>query len=83
MQNNRRLPLDAPATYLITVQGRLDDSWSSWFDGMSVAIENSDAGLTITTLTGTVSDQAALYGLLSRVRDMGLPLLLVQRIEQE
>jgi hypothetical protein len=83
MQNNRRLPLDAPATYLIKVQGRLDDSWSSWFDGMSVAIENSDAGLTITTLTGTVSDQAALYGLLSRVRDMGLPLLLVQRIEQE
>jgi hypothetical protein len=80
MQSDQRLHLDAPATYRIKLQGRLDESWSSWFDDMIITVESGGDGLTITTLTGTVSDQAALYGLLSRVRDMGLPLLLVQRI---
>jgi hypothetical protein len=58
--------------YRIEVQGRLDESWTSWFDDM-----------TITTLSGVVADQAALHGLLARIRDLGLPLLSVQRLGQE
>jgi len=74
--------LDQPATYRIQVQGRLHEDWSIWFEGMHVAVESDDTGATTTTLTGVVADQAALYGLISRVRDMGLPLLLVQYVKQ-
>ena len=68
-------------TYQIKVGGRLDESWSSWFDDMTITIESSDDGRAVTTLTGMVSDQAALHGLLTRVRDLGLLLLSVQRLE--
>lgn len=78
----RRLRLDQPATYQIKVQGRLDEGWSAWFDGMSTTVESGDDRPTVTTLTGAVADQVALYGLLSRVRDLGLPLLLVQYMTQ-
>ena len=62
--------------YEIRVQGRLGDRWVSWFDEM--ALRTDDAG--VTTLRGRVVDQAALHGLLARVRDIGLPLLAVERI---
>jgi hypothetical protein len=78
MQDNQRLHLDTPARYRIEVQGRLDESWSSSFDNMVIAIENDGSGATITTLSGTVADQVALHGLLARIRDLGLPLLQVQ-----
>ena len=78
----QRLRLDQPATYQIKVQGRLSEKWSDWFDGMTITVENSDASFTVTTLTGTVADQVALYGLLSRIRDLGLPLLLVQYVDR-
>jgi hypothetical protein len=74
----QRLRLDQPATYQIRVQGRLDESWSAWFDNMTITVENHENGAAVTTLTGTVTDQVALHGLLSRIRDLGLPLLLVQ-----
>jgi hypothetical protein len=74
----QRLRLDQPAAYQIKVQGRLDETWSAWFDGMAITVESGDNGAAITTLTGTVADQVALYGLLSRIRDLGLPLLLVK-----
>ena len=61
--------------YRITVKGALDDSWSAWFDGLAIA---RDAGGD-TTLEGAVRDQAALHGLLARVRDLGLTLLAVER----
>jgi hypothetical protein len=83
MQGNQRLHLDAPARYRIEVQGRLDESWSSSFDNMTIAVENDGNGISITTLSGIVADQVALHGLLARIRDLGLPLLSVQRIEQE
>jgi hypothetical protein len=79
---SRRLRLDQSATYQIKIQGRLDESWSAWFDNMMITFESSDTHTAITTLTGTVTDQVALYGLLSRIRDLGLPLLLVQYVEQ-
>ena len=74
----RRLSLDAPATYQIKVQGRLNETWSAWFDGMAVTVENSGDGAAVTTLTGSVADQVALHSLLSRIRDLGLPLLSVE-----
>ena len=79
---HQRLRLDQPATYQIMVQGRLSEKWSDWFDGMTITVENSNASFTVTTLTGTVADQVALYGLLSRIRDLGLPLLLVQYVDR-
>lgn len=68
-----------PAVYEIRVQGRLDsDYWSQWFDGMIVTVINGE-----TLLRGPVADQAALYGLISRLRDLALPLLSVRIIEAD
>jgi hypothetical protein len=72
--------LSQPAVYRIVVGGRLDESWSAWFGDMALATEHSEDGTTITILTGTVNDQPALHGLLARVRDLGLSLLLVERM---
>ena len=60
-------------TYEIRIQGRLADRWSSWFDGMEIAA--ADDGSTL--IRGAVADQAALHGLIQKVRDLGLPLLSV------
>jgi hypothetical protein len=69
-------PTDRPARYEIRVRGVLDRHWSGWFDGLQVS---SDApGQTL--IAGPVVDQAALHGLLAKVRDLGLPLLSVQRV---
>jgi hypothetical protein len=59
----------------IRIQGHLDQRWTSWFDGLTLT---HDADGT-TLLQGHVADQAALHGLLNRVRDMGLPLASVTR----
>lgn len=65
-----------PVIYCIRVKGTLDPSWSQWFDGMR--IEMTPYGETV--LTGAVRDQSALYGLLDKIRDLGLPLILVKQI---
>ena len=70
---------DRPAVYQIKVQGHLDKKWADWFDGLAVVPQNNDE----TLLTGPVVDQACLHGLLCKVRDLGLPLLLVMRIASE
>jgi hypothetical protein len=70
---------DQPGPYEISIQGRLDDRWSTWFDGM--VLLPGPAGTTL--LRGTVVDQAALHGLLARLRDLGLPLLSVRRLPEE
>ena len=68
-----------PATiYEIRVHGLLDPQWSSWFDGLRV----EDAGRDETVIVGPVADQAALHGLLTRVRDLGLPLLSVRVVDE-
>lgn len=62
--------------YEIRVEGHLDSLWSEWFDGL--ALSHRDDGTTL--LVGPVADQAALHGLLAQVRDLGLPLLSVNRL---
>jgi hypothetical protein len=65
------------ARYQLRVEGVLDAGWSAWFDGLEVT---SDAHGQ-TTITGPVADQAALHGLLAKIRDLGLPLISVHRIQ--
>ena len=74
------LQFDQTATYQIKVHGRLDERWAQWFDVMSITVERSEDGSTVTALTGPVVDQAALYGLINRMRDLGLPLISVERV---
>lgn len=76
MTNGRQF--GKPSIYRIKVKGGLDEKWSDWFDALSV-IQKKDE----TFLTGLVRDQAALHGLLARIRDLGLPLLLVEQINEE
>ena len=63
----------------IRVKGQIDEHWSEWFDELE--IEHTDQGETI--LTGDVADQAALYGLIAKLRDLGLPLIAVDSVEVE
>ena len=66
-----------PMVYQIRIEGRLGSQWADWFEGLTITPgDNGD-----TLLTGPVIDQAALHGLLKKVRDLGLPLLAVQRVE--
>jgi hypothetical protein len=62
--------------YRIKLNGRLDRKWSDWFDQMEISTEGDQ-----TILTGAVADQAALHGLLIRIRDLNLTLLSVERLE--
>ena len=63
----------SPGLYEIRVQGRLEPRWSTWFDGFTLTPEPDGT----TVITGTVTDQAALHGLLQSLRDLGLPLVSV------
>jgi hypothetical protein len=63
----------------IQVKGRIDEHWSDWFEGLTVTHTDHDE----TVLTGLVVDQSALYGLLAKLRDLGLPLLSVNCTEAE
>jgi hypothetical protein len=66
-----------PVRYEIRVNGALDSGWSAWFGGLQVT--SDDRGQT--TIAGPIADQAALHGLLARIRDLGLELLLVRRTD--
>ena len=78
---NQKLSLSQSATYQIEVQGELDASWSEWFEGLTITIESRNDAPATTKLTGSVADQAALHGLLTKIQDLGLPLLLVRCLE--
>jgi hypothetical protein len=67
-----------PAVYEIRVEGVLDERWSDWFHGMTIA---SDSGVTV--LTGPVSDQAILRGMLTKIWDLSLTLVSVMPIEAD
>jgi hypothetical protein len=66
---------DREAIYQIKIQGLLDESWSDWLDGLAIVpLAHGE-----TLLTGPIRDQAALHGLLNKIRDLGLPLLGVEK----
>lgn len=65
-----------PMICQIRITGHLDSQWTDWFDGMTLTLENDGS----TLLTGPVIDQAALHGLLRKIRDLGMPLVSVNWI---
>ena len=70
--------LGGRGVYEIRVKGNLDLRWSDWFNGFSIASVGDEE----TLLIGSVADQTALHGVLHKIRDLGLPLLIVQRLEE-
>lgn len=75
--NERQPPDSSGEIYQIRLEGRLDRRWFEWFDGFEV--DNLATG--VTQLTGKVIDQAALHGVLERIRDLNLKLIAINRIE--
>ncbi|MCI0519251.1 MAG: hypothetical protein L0Z70_03240 [Chloroflexi bacterium] len=71
--------MDAPCVYEIRVAGHLTERWADWFEGL--AIRNEPDG--VTTLSGPLADQAALFGVLNRIHALNLALLEVRRISAE
>lgn len=76
-QPNSETDFNEPVVYQIRIRGRLGTQWADWFDGLAITLE----GDTETLLTGPVVDQAALHGLLRKVRDLGMLLVSVNRID--
>jgi len=70
-------PAHEPGRYEIRLRGHLDDRWATWFEGLDLRRESDGT----TTIHGPIADQAALHGLLGRVRDTGLPLVSVICVE--
>jgi hypothetical protein len=70
---------DKPMNYQVRIKGHLDYKWSEWFGNMTISLENNGD----TIVTGPVVDQAALHGLLKRVRDLGMPLISVNKIVEK
>lgn len=66
--------------YIIKVKGHLDEERSYWFEGLRLETGFDGDGLPITTLSGPLADQAALHGVLAKIRDMNLPLISVSQI---
>ena len=73
---NSEIDLNQPMVYQIRIKGHLGRQWADWFEGLTITLEDSGE----TLLTGSVVDQAALYGLLRKVRDVGMPLISVNCI---
>ena len=79
MSNKRKPKLDPnqPMIYQIRIKGHLGQQWTEWFEGLTITLEDNGD----TLLTGPVVDQAALHGLLKKVRDLGMPLLSVDPVK--
>ena len=66
-----------PVVYQIRLRGHLGSQWTDWFEGLTITLEEGGD----TLLTGPVLDQAALHGVLKKVRDLGMPLISVSTVE--
>jgi hypothetical protein len=73
--------LEHPARYEIQVAGRIAAERADWFDGMALTVRAAPDGGTVTLLSGPLADQAALFGVLNRIRDLGLKLISVSAID--
>lgn len=78
-ERNPKIDPDQPMIYRIRIKGQLDRKWIDWFGDVTITLEESGN----TLLTCPVIDQAALHGLLKKVRDLGMPLLSVNRVEPD
>jgi len=74
---NSKIDKSQPPVYEIRIKGHLGSQWTDWFEGLTITLEDNGD----TQLTGPVIDQAALHGLLKKVRDLGLPLVSVSPVE--
>ena len=79
MSNERNPIIDPsqPMVYQIRIKGHLSRQWTDWFEGLTMTLEDNGD----TLLTGTVIDQAALHGILKKVRDLAIPLLSVKSVD--
>lgn len=71
--------MNQPAVYEIRILGQLSEGWSDWLAGMAISLDVDADGRPVTLLTGTIIDQAALHGVLARLRDLNLVILSVVR----
>ena len=78
-KRNPKTDASQPPVYEIRIKGHLGSQWTDWFEGLTITLEEDGN----TLLTGPVVDQAALYGLLKKVRDLGMPLLSVNRVQYD
>jgi hypothetical protein len=78
-KDNPKRDADKPTVYEIRIKGHLGRQWTDWFEGLVITLEHDGN----TLLTGPVIDQAALYGLLKKVRDLSMPLLSVNSLRPE
>ncbi|HQY94990.1 hypothetical protein [Caldilinea sp.] len=78
MTTQHRFSLDQPARYTIQVEGRLAVRWGEWFAPLTLTVVQDNDHHCVSTLCGTVADQAALQGMLRALYSLGLPLLLVR-----
>ena len=76
-KRNPKTDPSQPMVYQIRIKGHLGSQWTDWFEGLTITLEDNGD----TLLTGLVIDQAALHGLLKKVRDLGLPLVSVSPVE--
>jgi len=74
-----RMDPGQPMVYQIRIKGHLGSQWTDWFEGLTITLEEDGN----TLLTGPVVDQAALHGLLKKVRDLGMPLVSVSPVEPD
>jgi len=81
MENEQRSNLDAkqPPVYTFKIRGHLSQQWMTWFDGLTVVLEEDGN----TLLSGPVIDQSALHGILKKIRDLGMPLLSMNPIDSD
>ncbi len=74
---NSEIDPSQPLVYQIRIKGHLGRQWTDWFEGLTITLEDNGD----TLLTGSVVDQAALHGLLKKVRDLGMPLVSVSSVK--
>ena len=79
VNRNPRTDASQPLVYQIRLKGHLGPQWTEWFEGLSITLEDNGD----TLLSGPVVDQAALHGLLKKVRDLGIPLIAVSRVDAD